>query len=494
MSQSPQDTAPPPVPTAPLLAAALGVGIAGDLLLRGAPVRLGLALWMVGLALVAARLGAAAIRERALLLAGTALAPLGLVWRDAEIFYAIDLLSLLCMGALTIWHGSGRRLRELTVVEAARAALLALVNTAFGGATAVDGALRQYAARSAGRSQGRAVLIGTVLAVPPLAIVTSLLASSDVVFSGVLEQVVTLLTFDGLRHLFIATLLAWIAAGWLRASTGTALTMLVPEVRSPGLAFPMVAVALYALVAVLALFVATQARVLFGGAAFLRATEGLTVAEYARSGFFQLVLAAAVVLGTLAMADWLLAADDASGRRRYRVAGTLLLVLVTALLVSAAARIWLYVAEFGLSIDRALAAAGIVWVAAALASFAATTLRGRSAQFGPAVLWSTAGWVILVNLVNLEARVADVNLARAARGAPFDIEYHAALSADAVPTLLQAAHRLPEGECTALVATLRTTWAARLAPDAEGTGWRSWNLPRHGLPERLAQETWCSEH
>ena len=161
-------------------------------------------------------------------------------------------------------------------------------------------------------------MIGCVLAVPPFAIVMALLASSDAVFDGMLERFATTIAFDGIRHLFIAVLLAWIAAGWLRAALGDAVGESLLTVRSPGLPFPTVAVALYALIALLLLFVATQARVLFGGAEFLRVTEGLTVATYAREGFFQLVLAAGVVLGTLVMAEWLLATDDAAGRRHFR--------------------------------------------------------------------------------------------------------------------------------------------------------------------------------
>ena len=76
----------------------------------------------------------------------------------------------------------------------------------------------------------------------------------------------------------------------------------------------------------------TQARVLFGGSSFLRDTAGLTVATYAREGFFQLVVAEGVVLGRLIIAEWMLDPDDAAGRRGYRGAGSVLLTLVSAVL------------------------------------------------------------------------------------------------------------------------------------------------------------------
>ena len=72
--------------------------------------------------------------------------------------------------------------------------------------------------------------------------------------------------------------------------------------RSPSIAFTSVSVALYGLVVLLALFLGTQARVLFGGAAYLEATAGLTVAEYARAGFFQLVVAGGETSGACVQA------------------------------------------------------------------------------------------------------------------------------------------------------------------------------------------------
>ncbi len=473
-----------------VLAFAALVGVAGDYLLRGGMWRLGFAVWIAAICLGAATLGPRPSGERGLLLAGTALAPFGLVWRDAPMLYSIDMLSLLCIGALTIWHGSGRRIAELSIVEAGRAGFLAALNTAGGAASMLRASGPPFSTEPTAQSRRRSLVIGCVLAVPPFAIVAALLASSDQVFSGMLERLLSTMAIDGLRHLLVAIVLAHMAAGWLRAASGDAAGASLFMVRRPGLPFPTVAVALYALIALLVLFVATQARVLFGGAEFLRVTEGLTVANYARDGFFQLIMAAGVVLGTLVIAEWLLATDDAAGRRRYRVAGAMLLVLVATLLVSAAVRIWLYVGEFGLSIDRALASAAVVWVLAALVAFAATTLRGRPERFAPVTLGCTIGWVVVLNLVNPEARVVNVNLSRAARGMAFDAKYHAQLSADALPELLRGAHRLTLADCEKIATELRDAWRMRLVADRKD--WRSWNVPRFRLEGRLRGGVSCS--
>jgi hypothetical protein len=218
--------------------------------------------------------------------------------------------------------------------------------------------------------------------------------------------------------------------------------------------------------------------VLFGGAAYLLETAGLTRAEYARDGFFQMIAAAAIVLGTLAVADWLMGVEESPGRRRFRAAGTVLVGQVVAILGSAAVRVWLYVSEFGLSTDRALAFAAMCWVLATLVAFAVTTLRGRSLRFAPALLGVTVAWVAALNVINLEAMVVRVNIARAEAGAPFDWMYHARLSADALPALRAHAPRLAAADCARLESSLLEVWAYRSARVNPAGDWRTDDLPR----------------
>jgi hypothetical protein len=247
----------------------------------------------------------------------------------------------------------------------------------------------------------------------------------------------------------------------------------VPEIRSPGLSFLTVSVGLIGLVALLALYLSTQADALFGGAEHLVATVGLTPAEYARRGFFEMVVAAGVVVATMVAADWLLA-DDEPTRRRFGMVGGVLVVEVAALLLSAVARMQLYIGEFGLTEDRVLAIAIMGLVGAALVLLLTTLPRGRSARFAPRMLGVTIGWVALLNVVNPEGIVVRTNLARAAEGRTFDVPYHAQLSGDALAVLVAEAGRLPAPTCAALSTALTAHWAKRLA---ESSGdWRSEGL------------------
>ena len=461
-----------------ILIAAVIIGLDGDRLLRGGPWRLGFAIWVLGVVICIATVATDASRERRLMLGGALLAAFGLVWRDSPTLYAINMLSLLCMAAMTVWVGSGRRVADLTIVESARAGLLAAVNSTLGAASVISDTVASGRTSARQKGSAGAIVVGTALAVPPIVIVATLLASSDKVFGDMLSAATKFAMSNGVAHLTVIAMLAWISAGWMRASLGNAIGATVAAPSSPRLPFVSVSIGLYSLIALLGSFIAVQARVIFGGASFLRATAGLTVATYARDGFFQLILASAVVLVTLVMADWCMTEDDSLAQRRYRVAATVLLVMVTALLVSSAVRIGLYVTEFGLSVERIFASSAIVWVIGALAAFAGTTLRGHAGRFMPVTLLLTVAWVACVNLINPDAVVARVNIARAERGETFDAEFHARLSADSLPVLIAEADRLRTSECEALEVGLRRRLEQRFVAGGDASGdWRSRNAP-----------------
>jgi Domain of unknown function (DUF4173) len=471
-----------------LLLLAVVAGACGDYLLRGSAWRAGFAVWISLIAVAVLLLGGDNSREQRLMLGGTVLAAFGLVLRDAEMLYAMDMLSVLSMGALLLWRGTGRQLADLTLVEAPRAGVLAVLNTLGGTPGAIRESVADAGATTEERARVRSLAIGGALAVPPVVVVASLLASSDTVFNGLMDRVFSTVIRDGFTHLVVISALAWIAASWLRAMRGDAVGRGAPSARTPGLPFATVGVVVYALLLLLTAFLATQARVVFGGEAFLRETAGLTVATYARDGFFQSIVAAGVVLGTLVLAEWMLGTHEPTGRDHLRIVSGIVLALVAVLLVSAAVKISLYVNEFGLTPDRLFARAGIVWVLCALVVFAMTTLRQSTAQFAPTMVLVTIGWVTVMNVINPEAMVVRANMARVASGHSFDVQFHATLSADAVPALRAAAKRLPAASCQELDRTLRAVWTKRTTgSEPVPRGWRSDDIARASVVRWLRE-------
>ena len=480
--------------------AALG-GVLGDQLLRSMP--WGLNVSLCTFALVAG--SAWIVRARRLpvtpdapWLAITALlCAVALVRRDSPALHFLDLLGLilvLALGALSL-QSVRLQLRGVTAYPLAllRSAGMAVVGSLpllIGDITWAD------VPRPARLGQLRAVGLGVLLAVPLLAVFGALFASADRTFATVARET---FHFDA-QSLFLHALfiLLWggLTAGYLRGTLlGKPEWVTMGERLSPrivGLSFTTVATALGLLNLLFVIFLGLQASYLFGGAAYVQRATGLTLAEYARHGFFELVTASGLVLPLLLGADWATARDTADHRTSFRALIGLTVLLVGVMLASALQRMSLYVQAFGLTELRVYTTAFMAGLAGVFAWFAWTVLRGQRARFAFGAL--VQGWVVLAGLhvLNPDAFIARVNLGRAVAGQEIrdqsadgaedstvvqsptarpepDVRYLATqLSADAVPALLAAMPRLSSQNQQAVSEALLRRWA-------EPRDWRSWN-------------------
>jgi hypothetical protein len=291
-----------------------------------------------------------------------------------------------------------------------------------------------------------------------------LLASADPAFAAVIG------VFDlsaAVTHLLVFGWFAWITAGYLR---GLLIRPVVPAAgipEPPRLGSLEVRTVLSAVLVLFLLFVAVQVRALFGGAAFVTAVSGLTYAEYARRGFFQLVAVGALTLALVLAVDWIRRGAAAERGLAWGILGLLGLILA-----SAVHRMALYVSFYGLSATRLYATMAIAWIAVVAAWLGVTVLRGQRGRFVAGALVTAAVWLAAVDLVNPEAVVVRVNVARAVAGVRFDPGYLADLSADAVPALLASLPTLSSSDrCTVLAGLTARRWGP-----AAGADWRTWKL------------------
>jgi hypothetical protein len=470
-----------------ILLVALGLGLLGDLVSRGPFWPAGFAVCVIvsALALLAVAERDGGTRERVILAGGMILAATGLMFRSAFTLQFFDTIAVLGCAALLVWRAGGRGLVDFRPVDVAIGGArtgIALL-TGFPFLALRDGGLRSTT--EAGPRRVRALVIGSLFALPPLLMIAALLGQADPAFGKFLEAWTGPNFEEALGHVLATAFIAWPVAGWLRAASHTAEDGLV-EVADravPRFDFYGVAPALYGIVVVLATYLGFQARALFGGAAYVEATTGLTYAEYARRGFFELVAVTAIVLGVLLMADRLLDHEDAKASRRFRVTGWVVVALVAVLMGSALQRMWVYVSFFGLSDTRLYATAGMCWLAAATGWFGWTVLRGRPARFGFGLLVASAAWVAVLNLMNPEAVVVRVNLGRALAGRSFDVNYHGDLSADATDALVDGAPRLAPGECRFL---LKQVHEHHAIDRGRWQDWRTWSAPVAAADQTLA--------
>jgi hypothetical protein len=295
--------------------------------------------------------------------------------------------------------------------------------------------------------------------------------AADAVFQNLVRRV---LHFD-FTHLAVIAFITLCAGGYLRGLLFGKELNLTTEKRLPSLSLGTIEMGLMlGLLDLLFLaFVVVQIRYFFGGSALVQATTGLTYADYARRGFFQLVTVATLVLPFLLLTHWLLPRGDAQAQRWFRLLAGGQMILLFVIMVSAFQRMRLYQAEYGLSEQRLYPTAFMGWLAVVFVWFGLTVLRGRRERFAFGAMVAGFLLIAVLHALDPDALIARTNLARAQAGRTFDAHYASSLSADAVPQLVAGLSVLnPQDRCT--VATrLLERWSPPENPD-----WRAWSYSR----------------
>ncbi|MDH4147030.1 MAG: DUF4173 domain-containing protein [Acidimicrobiia bacterium] len=291
---------------------------------------------------------------------------------------------------------------------------------------------------SGGLGRRRASAAGRALLVagPVLVTVAALLASADAVFASFLDvglsprELVPHVVVVGVGIVMMSgivgvdrhapTAVARRPRRWLRAGEATTVV--------GGLAV------------LFALFALAQVAAAAAGEDYVRQRTGLSYAEYARSGFFQL-LAVAMITATL-----LIAVPAATGPvgaragRRLQVACLAVAGLTEVIVGVAIVRLQLYSDEYGYTMLRVSSTLVALWI-----GFVFVAIAARTAGLGPK-RWSLASIVVFsalaalggADVANLEAFVVRANIERAGRGHELDVDYLAGRSDDAAGALADA--------------------------------------------------------
>jgi hypothetical protein len=308
-------------------------------------------------------------------------------------------------------------------------------------------------------------------------IVVPLLAAGDAVFASLVTFDVELGPVPG--HLLIVAIGASAAGGALYAAGRTEPVLDLPI--GPSLGAAECRIVLATLLAVYAAFTGGRVVAALGGADHVLETAGLTYAEYARSGFFQLLGAVAVtvaaLLGVRGMRGRDATADRTVTALSVCVAGLTLVCVATAV-----HRLALYEGAFGLTLLRLLALVCAGWLGLLLLLVVAsvTGVAGVHEWLPGAIAMSLVAIVVGLTAVNPEAVVVRRNVDRAVRGGSFDAAYAASLSADAIPTLVARLDRLDADDRRIVVDRL-----CRLRSPAEAGEGLGWNLARSRAADAL---------
>jgi hypothetical protein len=397
-----------------------------------------------------------------------------LALRSSDWLVPLDVLAVAVLLLLGASLSNGGSLFDLSVAEGAQRLAVAALH-----GVSVPGFLRPIAsalgARAREHGAAAPAVRGVALAVPVVAVLGGLLASADAVFASFFHVDVD--GADIALHLFLVVLGAWGLLGLLRTASAEPLTDR-PEVR-PWAGPTEVTVLLGAVAVLFATFLVSQVVALTGGAEHVLDTAGLTYAEYARAGFFQLLWVAALTVALL-LGLRPLVRDDEAAARRFRALGLAVVALTLVVVAVAVRRLGLYQEAFGLTMLRLYSTVFALWVGGVVAAVGLVIAGVRSDRHWLPGAATTAALVLLfgLNLANPEALVARHNLDRLADGQEVDAEYLAdGLSLDAVPTIVDA---LP-----GLDPAVQADLLVRIGCPERGDGWAGWNASRSAAADAI---------
>ena len=480
---------------------ALTAGLAFDRLVRYDPPGLGFVMFST-LVIVSATIVRRPGRwETYLLLAGSWTLALWVMIRAADYLAAINICAgLLLLSAAVTSEVFAPRVWLLRVRDLPVAGLGQLRSVCVGAFAPLAAVARERTNIRIGPALP--YLRGFLFAAPVFVVFAALLASADSVFSNFLGDVIP--SFDisigetG-AHVIWTAVVAWLTAGFL---VFIAQPEPQPQVRpgdlqaagdiagdrpyeAPAFDRPIKRVergpagdryvesmtVLGSITALFALFVGFQFAYLFSGAAQVD-LPGVTYAQYARAGFFQL-LAVATLTSGLVWVAFQISGARLEGRRltAFRAVSALMILLTGVILASALKRLGLYEQAYGFTRLRLLSHVFSLLVGGVLLLLAAQLFWRERQLFlaGTVALGFTA--LTALNAINPDAYIAARNLdRRQPRKAP-SLGYISELSADAVPAVIA---RYRNGPPNVRYADQIDAWACEtLTPDR---GWRGWNL------------------
>ena len=301
------------------------------------------------------------------------------------------------------------------------------------------GMLRARGAEKAPK-RGAALARGVMLGGPVVVAIGLLLASADPIFRSWFDLAAVL------QHLALTMIGSWVVLGLLRAASAQKPSPELPA--APSLGTVEAACVLSGLCALYATFVIAQFVALSSGGQHVLATHGLTYAEYARRGFFQLLACTALTLVVL------LSVRACANPSHPVLAGLseLTVLLTMGVVLVAIRRLQLYEGAYGLTMLRLGSLVSAVWIGVVFLLLGVDIARrGSSSRWYPAaVLLSGFITVAAWGASNPAAIVAQTNLSRAQHGQRFDVDQALSLGADALPTIVTDLRHLDPGPAAEL--------------------------------------------
>lgn len=304
--------------------------------------------------------------------------------------------------------------------------------------------LRLKSNKGQAKPVGMKVLTGLIISVPLLTILLLLLASADMVFGRLVEKLPAFFeainidefigkVFVALIVFFISFSYIWSIGHGERSADNAAGSVLQGTSGQKRRWDPVTMITVTAAVDVLyIIFVIIQFAYLFGRSGL---PEGFTYAEYARSGFFELIFVTLLNMALLACSLTFTKKGVAGVDIAYRIMNTIVTGCTFVMLISAHYRMSMYENAYGFTFLRIMTHAFMVFL---FVLFVITLVRvwfDRVPLLKPYIVASLIAFTV-INYMNADMMILKNNLKRYYDTGKIDMSYLRTLSSDVTGDLI----------------------------------------------------------
>lgn len=336
------------------------------------------------------------------------------------------------------------------------------------------------------------ILIGLAVTIPILVVVLTLLSSADMIFNSFLGNLTEVFRNISIGELLARGVLAVAAALLLFSYLWSISTKRIKDTRevlnSTGVlgVDPVIVITVLAVVdAVYLLFTFIQFTYLFGSLN-LNLPSGYTYAEYARKGFFELVMVTVINLAILlAVLNFTKTAGKIADKF-IRILNTILVGCTIVMLFSAHFRMAMYEDVYGYTYLRLLTHAFMLFIFVLLIITLIKVWYVKLILLKWYLIIAITAYTI-VNFVNVNAAVAKNNIDRFHKTEKIDVYYLTSLSFEAVPYTVELYNEL-KGKDAASAAILGEHLQNEKDMLKRHEGWQSFNYSRYRARKIITPE------
>lgn len=287
------------------------------------------------------------------------------------------------------------------------------------------------------------IFVGLIISLPLLIVIIGLLSSADLVFKNIMDNLSGFFVNLKLNSLMTQAILVLIVALlifsylWYLSIPQKRDCKIQPinELKDNGVMDPIIIITVLVMICLIySLFIFIQFAYLFGSA-YSKLPAALTYSEYARRGFFELVLVTLINL-SIVLINVNLSKHKTEGLNKLlQGLNTFLILCTLVILFSAHLRMTLYEKIYGYTYLRFFTHTFMVYILILLIT-ASLKVWYKKLSLAKVYLIISLIAYTAINYVNADAIIANKNLERYHKTGKIDVYYLSRLSYDAVPQML----------------------------------------------------------